>query len=178
MRSLSRSARNLPVNSIINLSSDYHYLSINLSFLALHPCPASLYARAYTMDHDDFRRRVIVIKVSSLAAMISALVVVHCVVQCASRYDKVPQHISILSGQAWINELLAGHDGRFYNEMGMQKHVFWHLLSVLRKDASLHNTRHVSCGEQLAIFLHYARRGLSNRALQERFQRSPDTVSK
>ncbi|KAI0264053.1 hypothetical protein BGY98DRAFT_885729, partial [Russula aff. rugulosa BPL654] len=65
-----------------------------------------------------------------------------------------PQHTSILSGQKWIDELISGHDGRFYNEMGIHKHVFWSLLSVLRRETDLHDTRHVSAEEQLAIFLH------------------------
>jgi len=100
------------------------------------------------------------------------------VLMYASRFDKVPQHTSILSGQGWIDELSSGHDGRFYNEIGVHKRVFWALLSVLRRDANLDDTRFVSCEEQLAIFMHYAHRGLSNRALQERFQRSADTISK
>ena len=125
------------------------------------------------MDPDDFRRRIALI-----AGMIILMAVRDCVLLYASRFDKVPQHTSILSGQDWINELIAGHDGRFYNEMGVHKHVFWALVAVLRRDAGLRDTRHVSGEEQLAIFLHYAHRGLSNRALQERFQRSPDTISK
>lgn len=127
------------------------------------------------MDPNDLRKWV---TVSAIAGIISLLVVMECTAQSTSRFDKVPQHTSILSGQGWIDELLAGHDGRFYNEMGIRKHVFWRLLSVLQKDAGLSDTRHVSCEEQLALFLHYAHRGLSNWALQERFQRSPDTVSK
>ncbi|KAI9448731.1 hypothetical protein BJY52DRAFT_1092491, partial [Lactarius psammicola] len=63
-------------------------------------------------------------------------------------------------------------------ELGLNKHVFRRLLSVLARDTGLCDTRHVSAEEQLAIFLHYARRGLSNRALQERFQRSGDTITK
>lgn len=128
------------------------------------------------MDTDDYRRRVIL--VSSIAALVILLSAREAILLYASRFNKVPQHTSILSGQNWIDELIDGHDGRFYNEFGMRKHVFWKLLSVLRKDAGLHDTRHVSCEEQLAIFLHYVHRGLSNRALQERFQRSPDTISK
>jgi hypothetical protein len=73
----------------------------------------------------------------------------------------------ILSGQDWIDELVYGHNGQFYNEMGMQKHVFWSLLTVLQRKAGLHDTRNVTSEEQLGIFLHYARQGLSNWALQE-----------
>ena len=95
-----------------------------------------------------------------------------------SRFNKTPQHTSVLSGQLWLNELLGGHDGRFYNELGMQKFVFRRLLTMLETDAGLRGTRHVSAAEQAAIFLHYVRRGLSNRALQERFQCSGDTIMK
>jgi hypothetical protein len=96
----------------------------------------------------------------------------------SSRFDKLPLHTSMLSGQQWLDELLSGHDMRFYNELGMQTNVFKRLLGVLETGAGLRGTRHVSAAEQLAIFLHYACRGLSNRALQERFQRSSDTITK
>ena len=95
-----------------------------------------------------------------------------------SRFEKLPQHTSRLSGQQWVDELIAGHDVRFYNELGMQKFVFRRLLAVLEQNGQLSETCHVSTSEQLAIFLHYVRRGLSNRALQERFQRSGDTIAK
>lgn len=96
----------------------------------------------------------------------------------AARFDRHAQHTSHLSGEQWVQELLHGHDIRIHNELGMNKAVFIQLLEVLRNDAGVLRTRHVSAEEQLAIFLHYAHRGLSNRALQERFQRSGDTVSK
>jgi hypothetical protein len=132
--------------------------------------------RAYTMDPSNYQR--LVIQVSALAGIILLVYARESVLLYASRFDKVPQHMFILTGQDWINELIAGHDGRFYNELGMHKHVFWALLAILRRETGLGDTRHVSAEEQLAIFLHYAHRGLSNRALQERFQRSGDTISK
>jgi hypothetical protein len=127
-------------------------------------------------DADDHQRLVQQVVIS--ATILILIAARQCVLLYCSRFDKVPQHTSVLSGQGWFNELSAGHDGRFYNEFGMHKHVFRSLLSALRRDANLHDTRHVSSEEQLAVFLHYAHRGLSNRALQERFQRSPDTISK
>jgi hypothetical protein len=96
----------------------------------------------------------------------------------ASRFDKTPQHTSKLTGQEWVDELLDGHDGRFYNELGMHKHVFQKLLKVLQRMTGFDDTKHISAEEQLSIFLHFARRALSNRGLQERFQRSGDTISK
>ena len=96
----------------------------------------------------------------------------------ASRFNKTPQHTSKLTGQGWVNEILEGHDGRFYNELGLHKHVFRRLVIILGRLSGLDHTKHVSAEEQLAIFLHFAHRGLSNRALQERFQRSADMITK
>ena len=101
-----------------------------------------------------------------------------CAATYASRFDKVPQHTSKLRGQDWVNELLEGHDIRFHNELGMHKHVFQRLLKVLGRQAGLCDTRHVSAEEQLAIFLHFMHRAVSNRGLQEHFQRSPDTITR
>jgi hypothetical protein len=129
------------------------------------------------MDTDNVRRRLIV-QVTAISALILLVAIKEALLQYGSHFDKVPQHTSMLSGQDWINELISGHDGRFYNELGMHKHVFWRLLAVLQTDAGLQDTRNVSSIEQLAIFVHFIHRGLSNRALQERFQRSPDTISK
>jgi transposase len=96
----------------------------------------------------------------------------------ASRFNKTAQHTSKLSGRQWVQELLSGHEDRIHNALGMHKGVFIQLVATLGRDAAVHDTRYVSAEEQIAIFLHYTRRGLSNRALQERFQRSADTVSK
>jgi hypothetical protein len=96
----------------------------------------------------------------------------------ASRFDKTPQHTSKLTGQQWMEELFEGHDRRFYNQMGMEKHVFRQLIKVLQEKAGLGDTKHVTIEEQLGIFLYMAVTGNSNRKMQERFQRSGDTISK
>ena len=96
----------------------------------------------------------------------------------STRFNCVPVHTSRLSGQQWLDELIDGHNRRFHNEMGIRKHVFMRLVRMLRRDTGLVDTRHVLAEEQLAIFLHYVHWGLSNRALQERFQRSADTITK
>jgi hypothetical protein len=57
-----------------------------------------------------------------------------------SHYDKIPVHTSQLMGQDWINELLSRHDGRFYNELGLNKHIFRQLIMVLSNDAGLCTT--------------------------------------
>jgi hypothetical protein len=60
----------------------------------------------------------------------------------------------------------------------MSKYVFIKLVQALRLNCRFSPTKHVSCEEQLAIFLRIAVTGLGNREHQERFQRSGDTISK
>lgn len=117
--------------------------------------------------------------------------------------DKKPMHTSILMGQGWVDELLngiyfldtfpmtginynftiwldllLGHPLRFRRAMGMHRHVFCKLVRELETRTWLCPTRWVSSEEQLAIFLRIARTGQGNAEMQERFQRSGDTVSK
>jgi hypothetical protein len=119
-----------------------------------------------------------VLKAAAGAGMMVLLAGAAAAAAFASRYDKTPQHTSALTGQDWVNELLSGHSGRFYNQFGMHRHVFCKLLETLRSLTGFDDTRYVSAEEQLMIFLHFARQAKSNRALMERFQRSGDTISK
>src|SRR6267154_1231200 len=54
---------------------------------------------------------------------------------------KTLMHTSKLTGLAWVKELLAGHARRFYNMMGMAKHVFRRLLRELQIHGGLHDTK-------------------------------------
>ena len=69
------------------------------------------------MDPDDLEGHIIL--VSALAGIVFLVYARECIALYALCFDKVPQHTSALSGQDWINELVTGHDGRFYNELGM-----------------------------------------------------------
>jgi hypothetical protein len=84
-----------------------------------------------------------------IAALAAASLIQH---RYSAHYDKTPKNTSKLTGQQWLNELLAGHPQHFYDAMGMNKHVFQALLLELIKHG-LHDTRYVSAEEQLAIFL-------------------------
>jgi hypothetical protein len=131
---------------------------------------------ALKMTPLEYKTRLVQVTAFTLILFVVAYV---CLVSgYASRFEKEAQHTSRLSGELWVQELLKGHEDRIYNELGMHKNVFLRLLAVLRRDAGLHGTRRVSAEKQLSTFLHYVHRGLSNRALQERFQRSRDTISK
>jgi hypothetical protein len=90
---------------------------------------------------------------------------------------KNPVRTSILTGQLWLEQLFHS-PVRMYEQLGMTKQVFRQLSKELRAAHGLHDSKHVSADEQLAIFLHFARTGASSRMMQERFQRSGETISK
>ncbi|KAJ6574160.1 hypothetical protein B0H19DRAFT_854764, partial [Mycena capillaripes] len=67
-------------------------------------------------------------------------------------------HTSSLTGQRWVDELMEGPWAHFHNNsglssMGMSKFVFLKLVHALRVHCRFAPTKHVSCEEQLAIFL-------------------------
>jgi hypothetical protein len=90
---------------------------------------------------------------------------------------KEPYHTSILSGYAWVQELLNGHPERIRTELGVHKEVFHALINELRSMGHA-DTKYVTLEEQLAIFLYTSVTGLTIRHVGERFQRANWTVSK
>lgn len=92
-------------------------------------------------------------------------------------YIREPYHTSILTGQAWVLELIAGHPKRIHCELGVHLHVFAQLITELH-DLGYRNSRFVSLEEQLAIYLYSCVTGLTIRHVGERFQRSNETISR
>ena len=112
--------------------------------------------------------------VCALTALTTSLALV---AQSPLSVRPIPMRTSILLGQMWLDELLAGHPERFSEQFGMSKFAF-HLLSrELQLHSGLANRRHITADEQLATFLYIARTGSSTRILQERFKQSPSTIS-
>ena len=92
--------------------------------------------------------------------------------------EAIPMHTSLLTGQKWLSELLDGHPTRFREQLGMAKHAFYRLSFELQAYSGLVASKFVSADEKLATFLHFVRTGCSSRMLQERFQRSAETIHK
>jgi len=90
--------------------------------------------------------------------------------------NREPYHTSILTGEGWVMELLAGHPDRIRCELGVSHDVFAALILELR-EMGHGNSKYVSLEEQLAIFLYAIVTGLTIRHLGERFQRSNETIS-
>ena len=86
-------------------------------------------------------------------------------------------HTSILSGEAWVQELLHGHPEQIQTELGVHVHVFLALISELHL-MGYGDSKFVSLEEQLAIFLYACVTGLTIRHVGERFQHANETISK
>ena len=57
-----------------------------------------------------------------LLAIMTVLVGATFALEASSRhFDKTPKNTSILTGRRWLDELLAGHPIRFYDNLGMNK---------------------------------------------------------
>jgi hypothetical protein len=88
-----------------------------------------------------------------------------------------PYHTSILSGNAWVQELLHGHPKRIRTELGVHKHVFRELIFTLYHMGH-RDSRYITLEEQLAIFLYTCVTGLTSRHVGERFQHTGETISR
>jgi hypothetical protein len=85
--------------------------------------------------------------------------------------------MSVLSKEGWIQELMSRHPNYIRTELGMHAHVFQNLVTVLRT-CGLVLSGHLSCKEQLTIFLYTSVTGLTVQHVGKHFQHLNDTISK
>jgi hypothetical protein len=115
----------------------------------------------------------------ALIATVITLTTVGVVLQTSEvRYNPKPYHTSILTGEAWVNEMIDGHPDRLMDNTGVRKHVFNRLKKELVQKGGLMARRHVGITEQIGTFLYQLVTNLSVRKMAERFQRSNETISK
>lgn len=89
--------------------------------------------------------------------------------------DKQPCHTRPFSGEAYIQDLLKGHPGRFRENFRMQIPTFLRLCDNLQS-VGLNHSRWVSLEQQLGIFLFIVANKNGNRMAQEMFQHSGETI--
>jgi len=75
-----------------------------------------------------------------IAGFIFLYAVIKCMRIYASHFTKTCLHTSRLTGDQWVQELIDGHEERFYNKMGMHETVFTQLLDLLMREAGLCDT--------------------------------------
>jgi hypothetical protein len=95
-----------------------------------------------------------------------------------NRKKPVPKRISILTGAIWMDKLIHKKKvSSFYENMGMTVPTFMKLQALLEEHGVLYNSQHVNSTEKLGTLLYMLINGLSNRKLQQQFQRSASTIS-
>ena len=92
--------------------------------------------------------------------------------------EKKPMHTSRLPGGLYVNEILTGHESLCKRQFRMEVDIFHALVQKLREKKLLGDSREVSLEEKVAIFLYAVAKNASNRTLQDRFQHSPETISR
>ena len=95
----------------------------------------------------------------------------------AMQHVRQPYHMSILSGEACVQELIHGHPRHIRTELGVQKRIFKELVFALHRIGH-QDSKYVTLEEQLAIFLYTCVSGLTSAHVGERFQRSGETISR
>lgn len=115
-------------------------------------------------------------RILQYATLLLSIILATATTIAQSLYIKEAYHTSVLSGEAWVLELLCGHSQRIRTELGVSHEVFDALLTELRA-MGYHDSRFVSLKEQLAIFLYTSVTGLTIRHVG-RFQRSNETISR
>lgn len=92
---------------------------------------------------------------------------------------RIPRHNSVLSGQQYTNELLASQSEiRITECLHMPLAVFTLICNHMRKKNLLNDTTYTTVEHRMHIFLYITTTGASNRAAQERFQHSPESISR
>jgi hypothetical protein len=94
-----------------------------------------------------------------------------------SRKEPQSKRTSGLRGGEYIQELLdSAHPERIQEVLRMKLKPFETLCKVMRETNYLHNTRHITVEEQLAMFLHIVGKGSGFRDTEERYQHSGETI--
>ena len=75
------------------------------------------------------------------------------------QYLKQPWHTSMLTGQMWVLELLAGHPECIHTQLEIHSHVFYAIIDELHS-LGYTDSKFVTLEEQLAIFLYCSVTGL------------------
>ena len=91
---------------------------------------------------------------------------------------KLPCRTSILQGPQWVQEITSGNPTRIFETLRMSQTVFMKLKTELLTSGALTPTRNMGLDELLAIFLFTVSHSSANRDVQERFQRSGETISR
>lgn len=129
------------------------------------------------MNHDERQHKM------TAVAIVICLYAVMCahaavLIEAIPRYFPEPYHTSILSGHAWIEEMLNGHPEYMKKELGVPAHVFEEFVLELRRCGVKDSKRGISVEEKAAIFLYTCAAGVSTTRVGHRIQHGKEAVSR
>lgn len=87
-------------------------------------------------------------------------------------------HTSSLPGWKKVDEYLQGNPRSMFNRVRMTPYVFLALCTCLKERNLVNDTRGLSVEEQLFIFLSIVAQSQNNRAVQDDFQHSAETITR
>ena len=128
-------------------------------------------------DDEEMQRCQVVLLSSAAAVFAASQAIIEQLELLMPVIDRTPYHTSILSSEAWVQELLTGHPMWIRNELGVYRQTFFTLVQTLQ-DFGIRSSRYVTIEEQVTIFLYTVVTGLSSIHVGEHFQRSPSTIQK
>src|SRR6267154_4851252 len=97
---------------------------------------------------EDLCRRQLAFIISCIATQ--AVYLYHLLFQSSN--PRVPYHTLVLSGEAWVYELITGHPDRIRNNLGVSLQVFEVLVQILQQNGVHRSHNGISVEEQLGIF--------------------------
>ena len=71
-----------------------------------------------------------------------------------SHLEKIPYHISILTGEGWVLELLSSHPDQIKTSLGVGLEVFEALVQILVEHGFTRSCHGISVEQQLVILLY------------------------
>ena len=104
--------------------------------------------------------------------------ILNCLAALFSNPPRIPHHTSVLTGKAWVLELMNSHPDCIKINLGVPLDGFSTLVQVLECNGITESRNGVSVEEQLGIFLYTCVTSLSSRLVGECFQQSIDTITK
>ena len=134
------------------------------------------------LDPETFEQLLIDLHVRRQRLVALLCIILTEILQCSTalftKHLRIPHHTSILTGKAWVLELMNGHPDRMKINFGVSLDMFSALVQILEHNGITESRNGVSVEEQLGIFLYICVTGLSSRLVGERFQRSTDTITR
>src|SRR5436190_2013722 len=135
----------------------------------LDDCSAAISTTLAEPERRDLARVITLVSVFSISPLLGSF----------SKGPPRPMRTSELSGWEYLKEVLNCKNPRRCPEvLGMKVEVFQFLCLELQRKGKLCASKHVDVDEQVGMFLWTVVKAASNREVQERFQRSGDTVSR